>query len=351
VTGPEPYTLFAPPFNTSTSTHPYAEADDFCFYCHNTASSAQQVTNNSYSQNFGCGPQGPDSILEAMNQLSYHNLYDIYTFAKGRFSSWFKDQSNPCSACHNPHLAKRNWDNPQDPTYSAISRPDDHSSLWGTTQTMDSAYQTKYEPPLCSSSGTNREPDGSPTAASGRASTPDYVAFCTVCHNNSNTINSTTLGRNVRPIDWGTSGDKHGETVMDGGLWIKTPYSMSGDYVLSCADCHEPHGSQNAMLVRPRVNGGELGDTVGDYDTSNWGFLCKRCHMDDQDLGGGTANKWGSAHHFLPDAPYSTLMNPIPDCTICHDGAGGTNCQNCHYHGADIIISVGDNSGTSRRTF
>ncbi|CAD7783696.1 MAG: hypothetical protein KCCBMMGE_02103 [Candidatus Methanoperedenaceae archaeon GB37] len=53
--------------------------------------------------------------MKAFNQNSYHNLYDIWEFAKTNFSSFFKEDSNPCSACHNVHLAKRNKEHKSDP--------------------------------------------------------------------------------------------------------------------------------------------------------------------------------------------------------------------------------------------
>ncbi len=101
------YTLFAPNFDISRKTSPYAESDNFCFNCHNNPGSSQSVQNNDYSQNFGCAPQETSSIKSAMGQRSYHNLYDVWAFSKGQFS-WFTSSSNPCNACHNPHLAKRN---------------------------------------------------------------------------------------------------------------------------------------------------------------------------------------------------------------------------------------------------
>lgn len=367
VTAPTSHAIFAPNFNTSAQTHPYAERDNFCFYCHNSAASAQVVNNNSYSQNFGCGPQEVNSVLGAMNQLSYHNLYDIWNLSKNKFSSWFKASTNPCDACHNPHLARRNWANAKDPGYSAISKPNDHFKLWGTSETMEESYNTRYEPPFCSSSLTDREPAASADAVSGRANTPDYVSFCTECHNTSDTIYSTTLNTNVRAIDWESTGDKHGLRTMDGGVDIKEPYSTNGDYVLSCADCHEPHGSANVMLIRNRVNGGELEEHITDLNTPDWSFLCKRCHMDDQDatnaglpfanlgIGSqvttGAPNKWRYAHHAAPDAPYT---GSLPNCNSCHTipgPPGPIDCAECHYHGAIITISTGENAGTQRRAF
>jgi hypothetical protein len=350
VTGPAAYAIFAPNFDTAVQTNPYAEGDNFCFYCHNGSGSAQQVTNYDYSRNFGCGTLGPTSILGAVNQLSYHNLYDIWVFAGNKYSSWFKGQNNPCAACHNPHLARRNWANPQDTSFAAISRPGDHFNLWGTTETMAASYTTRYEPPYCAGTFTDREPAGSADAATGRANTPDYVAFCTECHNTTDTIASTTLGTNIRPIDWSAGGDKHGLRDMDGGLDIRGPYGSAGDYVLSCMDCHEPHGSENVMLVRSRVNGEDLGTTIASFNGIAWGYLCRRCHEDDLSNSSSadtdTENAWEYVHHLAPDAPFNQSM-----CRSCHSGPQQQpiNCDDCHYHGANISVTAG--GGGSRRAF
>ncbi|WP_456473383.1 hypothetical protein [Desulfolithobacter sp.] len=344
--GPAAYEIFAPNFNTAAQTGPYIESDNFCFSCHNSTASIQVVQNRDYSETFGCDNvgSGPTSIMDAMNQQSYHNLYDIWTFSRNQFN-WFSNDSNPCGACHNPHLARRNMANTKDPAFSAISKPADHFSLW--TQTMDNAFNTSYEPPFCNDTATTREPDGSGDAISGRAATPDYVGFCTDCHNTTTTITSTLLGTVIQ-IDWGPGGDKHGTAGDSPGDTIKAPYSGTSTYVLSCADCHEPHGAPNIRLLRRRVNGKDLTDATGtaasitSSNSNQWGYLCRNCHMDDYDatqaqLPGyqystGARNKWEYIHHLASDRPYVQKQ-----CGWCHPG-GGMNpppipCNQCHVHG------------------
>jgi hypothetical protein len=352
VDGPADFALFADNFSGIQSGS-YVESDGFCFYCHNNNASAQQVLNNDYSQTFGCGGQGTTSILPTMNQLSGHNLYDIVNnFGDGTFP-WFTSVSNPCDFCHNPHLAKRNKATPTDPTFSAISKPSSHFTLWGTTQTMESSYNTGYEPPFCSSSLADREPAGSVDAATGRANTPNYVSFCTDCHNSTNQIYSTTLGGNVTEIDWVT-GDHHGQITARADVQLNEPYATegTGNFVLSCMDCHEPHGAPNLMLLRRRVNGSDLSSNITDTDhaltaqNSEWGLLCSKCHPDDIEAGviGASPNHWQHVHHLAPDAPF-----PSPTmCISCHLAgptqppiscgttdplAGNTEGLQCHGHG------------------
>ena len=349
-TGAASYELFAQNFNTAAKTGTYSESDNFCFYCHNDPTSAQSVINYDYSRNFGCAINGPTTVLGAMNQASYHNLWDVWDFSKNNFS-WFTDYSNPCNACHNPHIAKRNWANPADPSFSAISKPDDHFNpvVWGTDNTMDSSYNTKYQSPYCS--GTTFEPAGSSDAAASRASTPDYVAFCTTCHTTTNTIFSTTLNRNLEPIDWSSTGDKHGLRLMDGSVSTKEPFdtpSSGTNFVLSCLDCHEAHGSQNIMLLRRRANGSNLTSTITSSDGNEWGLLCLNCHIDDEANGSGNAIQWEYVHHKVSDAPYSQIQ-----CSRCHSGGGGgpspIPCLDCHYHGGKATKA--DKNGVYRIGF
>lgn len=359
---PAPFTLFSTNFDTTAIPGSYLESDNFCFYCHNSNGSAQKVDNYDYSRVFGCASGGPTSIFSAFNQTSYHNLEDILNFADDKFSSWFKEYSNPCNACHNPHLAKRNCSNPDNPLLSSMSKPSDHFSLWGTTELM-SAYS--YEAPYCSGPA-NREPGG--TAVYDGSKTPDYVGFCTDCHNTSNTIHSATLFGNLEKINWTFSGDKHGQQARDSSnstdVDFVEPYlaasATNSNFVLSCLDCHEPHGSQNIMLIRRRVNGGNLGGAVSS-SSNTLGYLCTRCHKDDADAGTGLLNEWEFVHHNSGDAPY-----PNPNhCGHCHsmggmdgmDGEGMENpppipCLNCHFHNGDDdwLISKGQ-SPTGRITF
>lgn len=319
------HALFAENFSGAAS-KPYLEADNFCFYCHNTLASVQQVSNQDYSATFGGATSGtgPQSIMAAFNLDSYHNLKDIDTFVRSKQPgsySWYKSGSNPCSACHNPHLAKRNQAAGLAgfPLNSAISKPSDHFNLWGESQLM-SAYQ--YEAPY--SSGTNREPAGVGEADGGK--TPDYVGFCTDCHNSSNSsIYSSNLGRNLDPIDW--SCDKHGASARTAARYLGPPYSTAGkaNIVLSCLDCHEPHGSSNIMLIRRRVNGGLLSATI--TGTNDMIALCACCHP------GVTRSAMRTMHHDGVGAPYKDYS-----CsgTSCHGGPAGSNpipCYRCHFHG------------------
>jgi hypothetical protein len=352
-----PFALFADNFSGKT-VNTYNQADDFCFFCHSYSGSLQVggIINYPYSRTFGGAASSPVSgILAAFNQRSYHNLEDIRNFAATRFS-YFKSQSNPCAACHNPHRARRNREHPRDPAYAAISKPTDHENL--VTTSMGATFGTEYEPPYCS--GTTREPASSASDVAGRAATPDYVSFCTSCHNSINLIYSTNYNRNLQKIDWGGNGDKHGlrdRTESSPSATSQDPYNVNYDYVLSCLDCHEPHGSSNITLIRTRVNGGQLSGSItipvvippnsGTGSNSSLGYLCQRCHI----------TAWKTIHHGGPgvfDAPYQGSLQP---CGDCHGNAAGPpkpiDCGKCHFHGSTDawLKNRRPDKETGRRTF
>ncbi len=361
VTGAQKHMLFAPGFNQARELNPYVETDNFCFYCHGDAT-GPMVTNQDYSAVFGGATigTGPQSIIEAFNQDSYHNLYDISAFLNSSpiYSAWFAKRGNPCSACHNSHLAKRNWESGLVgyPLLSAISLPGSTDALWGETEVMSvfSSYEAPYAFDV-----TSREPGG--VGDIDGTDTPDYVSFCISCHNPTNTVWSTTLNREIWKIDWGTSPsvyrEKHGPEQRDGSEHFREPYAggsiMKTNFVLSCMDCHEAHGSANVMLLRRRINGEDLEGNVLSTDTLS--YVCKRCHNDDaaasqvlgSTVGTGQSDRWEYVHHGTPDAPYAQQM-----CGTCHVGGGNDTpiaCGSCHGHGKNDNWLGANASG--RKTF
>ena len=396
--GPDKYELLANNFNTSATAKPYLQSDSVCFYCHYGTGTYQTpaFSNYTYSATFGGCPTGTDcttsTIFDAFNSTSYHNLNDVLNFAKGT-SGWpstFTANSNPCSGCHNIHIAKRSCGKPPltntyDPTKSAISKPSDHSNLWGddTSERLNPNFTTTYQAPYWYGSTTYYEPYSTNTTTNG-SNLPDYVTFCTDCHNATNIIYSTTLVENLKKTDWVTlggdatsSGDKHGKNSATTNICVDPPYNSTSSCTtsglgkaLSCLDCHEPHGAPNTFLIRKEVNGGVLSGTVS-TGTKDYGYLCRQCHMDDKDYNStsGTANHWEAVHHCAGDYPYDE-----GGCSNCHGsgggkvvcggggggGGGGTlpsacikgssiNCDCCHYHGSSVTNATV--SPAIRRTF
>ncbi|HIJ78070.1 MAG: hypothetical protein OEY01_02025 [Desulfobulbaceae bacterium] len=320
---PSPFTLFTTNFDIAYTGNPYDEATNICFTCHNSPASIQTVTNNDYATTFGdyTGPSA-NSILAMFNQTpadpSYHNLYDIWVYAKNNFT-WFKESSNPCVACHNPHLAKRNNSDPTNPTLTSISRPTDHENLWGDDDNermsafvSSSAYT--YQPPYRYQSTTTFEPTAEQT--------PDYVTFCLDCHQNQ--VYSTALGGNLKAINWDS--DIHGKGVRYNNLagspqdfgYVKPPYwdgvsnpDTPANYVLSCVNCHEPHATVLAQkiginLIRKEINGwyNSLVENcnIGVIDNGNdWceRGVCEKCHATYEHQSGKIGGCFGCHGHGL----------------------------------------------------
>jgi len=313
---PSVFSLFADNFDSGKLEKPYVQADNFCFFCHCSSASLQNgggVVNYMYSDTFTgytATRQYANSILSIfnMNGASYHNLHDVQQFAASKFS-FFKTESNPCAACHNPHLVKRNNIYPDNPQYTAISRPPDHENLWGDDTNERMSNYSNYRAPYSYASTSTYEPNG--TALDDGAKMPDYNTFCLDCHKyqvpSTHTVskNPNTPPGYLSAIDWGPGGDMHGGKPrlynVSGEDNVLTRPEISGDevagsvtapydvapvfsnYVLSCVDCHEVHGSmfRDSYLLRREVNGHEVKGTGGGFPGNQVIYqrdFCVKCH-------------------------------------------------------------------------
>lgn len=387
-----PFALFAGGFNQTMTTGPYRQDDEFCFFCH--ADLAQSIQDNAsgellsydFARTFGGAPQGPDNLLDTFNQAgigsgSNHNLLAVQRYAAANFD-WFSEQSDPCTACHNPHLVRRNKANPADPTFSAIARPSQHEQPWGdgSDERMNSyanRHGGNYRAPRYWDSTSLYEPAASSDNLGSLL--PDYNSFCLDCHD-STTANVTSYNRStiLKGINWDNgsgntpfAADKHGSNGAVIELDTRAPYVGVTNVILACSDCHEPHGSSAAVLLRRTINGEAVID-------DQWGNQCRQCHMDDLKLhevyptyGGPTKqNSWKGVHHGHAnsiDNPYQTWQaNATNGCATCHVISGNQKlkipCQDCHGHGkfisgsSSITVSTGRTipppwDGIDRRTF
>ena len=339
-----------------------SQTDNFCFKCHDntTLVATTAITNRSYSYRAGGWTSDTlNDVLEAfntteLNTQSTHNLDDIRTFITAQAWGYTTD-SNPCAACHNPHAAQGDPANSPNTAKSSlsrgypVSRPSQHATLtswglWGDgAGEKMSDYTTGYQAPYRYNSTTTYEPDGSATQDGSNLT--DFNTFCTDCHNATNNIYSTALGRPLKTIDW--NNEKHGKGNAKNYITVDPPFtagSASLGYVLACTDCHEPHGSPNAFLIRNEVNGGVLGGSITSFSNTNWHYLCDRCHQDDQELSASCQDDhYYNIHHTVidgEDPPFTPFQ-----CGPCH-GAGGAGapscasdkaklvCTDCHYHGS-----------------
>ncbi|ADH85455.1 cytochrome c3 family protein [Desulfurivibrio alkaliphilus] len=385
--GPYPHALFAP--TDQWAEPPYGVADNICFACHSGAQgTVMQVENLDYATRYGGFSDSPSdpsftSVLAAFNAPvtvagdgstdgSAHNLHGIHQFmlANQAHFPWYDENSNPCTACHNVHLAQRRQVEPGQPPTPVISKPTAPNQLWGGAgETMAEIGFGGYQPPYWNIPGKRHEPR--PAIAAEPGLTPDYVAFCTTCHNPQLQVWSTALGRYLKPIDWGPDGDKHGGAPRDDYSYSFTDsYGLSdyndnrtlepyhnhpdGNLVLSCLDCHDPHGSYNAALIRWRINARAYMDSMTNYDypisrgpftdhRKNITYVCSRCHP-----------YAGATHHGYKRNDYGDGLNwrlMYESCYDCHADPGypawQVNCLSCHGHGSTMV----DKDGNLIKTF
>jgi hypothetical protein len=295
-----------------------SQDDLLCIGCHSDSVDPQQVYNDTYSVSFGGRTSLPeyDTVEEQFNDgTAEHDLSAIRDLIGNDAYGWgFSSDPDPCVACHAPHTAQRSVPViiEEEKLNTAIRRPSHYKSAspadarWGddagermsdyVAQFSNAVYQAPYygvyESGVYEPSGNASPDDGSDM--------PDYVTFCLDCH-------QYAIG-SVAAVDWDNVA--HGGLPPRVGVYaFKEPYNTgTHNYVLSCVDCHEPHGGpgptrEGRGLIRGWVNGQvTYPPTSGNYDT-----FCYTCH---------------------PEPP--NPMGPCEDChmspwfgTTAHDPFGG----------------------------
>lgn len=287
------------------------QTNGICFKCHDytTTYATTAIGNRSYS--YRAGGWTADTLNDILEAFSFypgsaipgssHQLGTIRSFITAR--SWgYSNNSNPCVACHNPHRAQGDPENSPNGTKSSgtrgwpVSRPSQHSTdnnawgLWGDEageKMSDYVGALTYMSPYYFNSTITYEPEGS--AINNGTNLTDYVSFCTDCHNP--TYDGQIASQQKSAFTGGFQGvlfnpdweitSPHGKKAAFGGMGNrKSPYApVITNFVLSCTDCHEPHGSPNGMLIRREVNGSTtLVDFTSWSDRAKWLTLCRRCH-------------------------------------------------------------------------
>ncbi len=318
------------------SDNPTSQTDNFCYQCHKGTGSVQVggITNNEYSATFGGGTVMFDCIYDALNPAStvdfpfpsFHGLASVQGYARGRtWGSWMTADTNACLVCHYPHLSQKNSPveiNAHGGVNTVVRRGndvnDDPGDLWGdepaavsgrNEMMSDCASGYVYQAPLRGDSGYEPGPAGS-TIQDG-SNLPNFVDACAqTCHRNDiDSVNGPIAvnWKETTSSEWPGTPSKHGMAAADNAPgdwgWLKPPYieTLRGSYVLSCTDCHEPHGSPNATNLRRTVNGVtippvtfpdprpqtyedvEIGDSTGAEgwvypDGGFWYHWCSACH-------------------------------------------------------------------------
>lgn len=354
-----------------------SQSQDFCFDCHKGAGSLQVSFNRknyNYSYWFGgdhVNHTTPDNIYDAFNYTSLegssHNLQDILNFVKSKWPEVYKNESNPCNACHNPHISKRMY-----PVVRPI--PEQRNNIWGDElgeRMIDfaAAHGGQYHAPYWYGSTTQYEPDGSTTTDG--SNVPDYVTFCSDCHNSTNTIYSSTLGRNLEKIDWSRQsrtylgysnhcdnpGDLHGSiprcTEIDnfyidweGKKWKACGCIKDNSYGYPSGFCNgAPIGANECCLyngnpVPAPIWWGALKDPYKTANYSNFILNCTDCH-----------EPHGAVHgSFVKDEPITPhLLRKTINGHYNKQCIGGPGnpcwwqeefCRSCHYHRESTTVQI-----------
>jgi len=135
-----------------------------------------------------------------------------------------------------------------------------------------------------------------------------------------------------------STGDYHGARSGDGfgTAGLKAPY-VRGQSAISCAVCHDTHGTQSLYHIPSVVNERPIPAIVSN---NNMVEVCRACHE-------GTAYEWhldgtgyGCWCHYVPlyETSYhdsAFTLNDSIDCVSCHKhGTGSTHpavdCEDCH---------------------
>ena len=296
---------------------PGSQTDNFCFQCHKGSGSVQVggITNDTYSKNFGGGTATFTTVYDAFNPTtgdtpSSHNLADVLNHAVNNIG--FGSDTNACIVCHDQHVAQQNYPvtlSGLGGVKTAIRRPADYpspgvpSNLWGDEDATSGFnermkdYTNKYQAPYYVG-GTTYEPANDSTVDG--SNVPNMKNFCSSQCHGTNNVYSTERGRYLRKIDW--ANEQHGKLHNGGMIGASiAPYTDHGfNYVLSCTDCHEPHGSENEWLLRTTINGTDGLSVTGDGE---WSQICGACHT------------WN--------------LHAVSVTTCWGDGV-----WNCHHHGA-----------------
>ena len=136
---------------------------------------------------------------------------------------------------------------------------------------------------------------------------------------------------------------------------------------LTCASCHDPHGSNNYRIMNETINGNAVAAELvdeglpnKDYDTEQWGAgmsgICAACHDDYHQTAAGQGSILdGASYTHRIDMAYNYDGNDNPE-TVGMDGnflplaeADQVVCMTCHLpHGTNAAMStlaIGPNTG------
>jgi len=306
--------------------------EDLCYVCHN----GKLVINPNFS--------GDQKGLRQVFQLT--SRHPVRDSDKSKFydplhpddptkSDPIWERKIQCVTCHNPAVVTGRTPDGGYP----LTLPTDPENSW--TQKLIDGWPTLDNPPwphdtpprpLVYGRPYLDDPDlnvqGDEVLGPDSTELPNFTSYCQTCHrqisgrygvsNNYSRLKYDPI-RYIKGDGGGniaTHGMARGRESSTKNLRLREPFfslrtdedgNVINNLYLSCTDCHEPHGSINAFLMRTKVNGVK-GVRVG-YEGKFYS-LCSKCHY--------IANPWpgGYPHGSPGDMSERT-------CIQCHNHAAG----------------------------
>ena len=168
-----------------------------------------------------------------------------------------------------------------------------------------------------------------------------------------------------------SSHDPDGSETAAWGFGVNRGITADLTNGLTCAGCHDPHGSNNYRIMNELINGIAVVSPVvdegaaKDYDTEQWGAgtstICAACHgaYHQTAAGQGSTDDNGTYTHRI-DMPYNYGGNANPEAgwngfslPLAESGAGdNVVCMTCHLpHGTAVqMTGLADSAGLPGET-
>ena len=256
-------------------------------------------------------------------------------FANGGPHGGYTPTTDGCAGCHRAHTAIAPSLLMHSSTYG-LCMTCHGSSATGANTNVDDGYYLSTRDDVYNHGELNT-PDNAPLLGGGFVNYGG--ASVTSVHHADGSIDQT----------WGQGATDRGvQTVLSDG-------------VLTCASCHDPHGSNNYRIIKETINGSAVavaqvdeGDAK-DYDTEQWGTgqsaVCAACHGAYHKTASGQGSTLdGTTYTHRVDMSYVYGSNVNPETVGLGDyrlplAESGTNntvvCQTCHLpHGTPATMTT-----------
>ncbi len=246
--------------------------------------------------------------------------------------------TDACAACHRAHTAAGPALLIESSTYALCVSCHGSSGSGANTNVDDGYYLSSRD-----DSGGNWD--------HGAANTPD----------NASLLGGGFVNYGGNPVTSIHDADGSTDQTWGQGATDRGVQTALSDGNLTCASCHDPHGSNNYRIIKETINGVSVSvaqvdeGAAKDYDTEQWGAgqsnVCAACHGAYHKTAAGQGSTLdGSTYTHRIDMSYSYGGNVNPE-TVGLSGytlplaETGTNdtvvCQTCHLpHGTAATMTA-----------